>query len=552
METVLPKNVNYLDQMPKAIPSEQKRKNFFPANGNNYTLNGGQTAIVEIHDVRGFLDTSESFLRFQVNNNSQGVGIATDFAPDYGGGYCFIRNLRVQQAGNTIMNIQRYNRLYNAIIAPVQGKYGFKQTKSLTGGAGMGFSINAADANQPANAAEFDGAVATGSRCNSVGALGVPAMIPSLTTGEFVVPLFGGIFSQDKLLPLPMLNSPIQIILDLEEIVNCGSFTVAPRPQDFTITNMRYCAQMVEVPRDVMGFLKSVQEQHGGSLILPSCSYEHSAAVISDLAGNAANSGLVGEVSLDIPTRKRSIKSVQFAMMTSPDTIGVYAADAGSALGAGVGTHTVMNLSSAGDPCLVDYQLRAGAHVIPNIAIRAPGGRSAINAGALGANGTAPIAGLPNKEANRGESQLELMKAYGQLNTLMGSGGCNTLTWNNDALDIGTEYVVPQGQLGVGADILTARGDQAPGIEAVWRFCPFAVDCEAFQKEALHSGLDTKSLALQMQLVLNINNARSTRGAGGVTAATNIGTTNDVNVDIYTMYDVMYYINMDGSITYSD
>lgn len=551
METVLPKNVNYMDNLPRAIPSEPKRRNFFPANGNNYVLNGGQTAIIEVSDVRGFLNTGDSFLRFQLNNNSAGVGIATDFSPDYGGGYCFIRNLRVQQGGNTIMNIQRYNRLYNAIIAPVQGKYGFKQTKSLTGGAGMGFSQNGAGPNGFATAAEADGAVLTGSRCNSVGAAGVPAIVPNGNTGEFVVPLFGGLFSQDKLIPLPMLNTPIQIILDLEEIVNCGSFTIAPRPQDFTITNMRYCAQMVEIPRDVMGFLKSIQEQHGGSLILPSQSYEHSAAVISDLAGNAANSGLVGEVSLDIPTRKRSITSVQFAMMASPDTIAVYAADGMSGLGA-VGRHTVMNLSSAGDPCLTDYQLRAGAHVIPNVAIRAPGGRSAVNAGAGGANGSAPIAGLPNKEDNKGESLLELMKAYGQLNTLQGSGGCNTLTWDNDALDIGTEFVCTQGMLGAGNDILTAQGNQAPGIEAIWRFCPFAIDCEAFQKQALESGLDTKSLALQMQLVLNINNFRSTRTAGGVGAAGNLGTTNDVNVDIYTMYDVMYYINSDGTITYSD
>ena len=551
METVLPKNINYMDNLPRAIPSEPKRRNFFPANGNNYTLNGGQTAIIEIADVRGFLDTTDSFLRFQLNNNSAGVGIATDFSPDFGGGHCFIRNLRVQQAGNTIMNIQRYNRLYNAIIAPVQGKYGFKQTKSLTGGIGMGGSTNAANVNAPATAAEFTGAVVTGSRCNSVGAAGVPALVGTDDTCEFVVPLFGGLFSQNKLIPLPMLNSPIQIILDLETIVNCGAFTVAPRPQDFTITNMRYCAQMVEIPRDVMGYLKSVQEQHGGSLILPATSYEHSAGVISDLAGNGANSGLVGEVSLDIPTRKSSISSVQFVMMASPDTIGVYAADGMSGLGA-IGTHTVMNLSSAGDPCLVNYQLRAGAHVIPNVAIVAPGGRSAVNAGAAGANGTAPIAGRPNKEDNRGESMLELQKAYGQLNTLQGSGSCNVLTWDNDALDIGTEFVCAQGQLGAGNDLCTARGDNAPSVESLWRFCPFAIDCEAFQRQALHSGLDTKSLSLQMQLVLNIDNTRSTRGAGGANAPTNVGTTNDVNVDIYTMYDVMYYINSDGSITYSD
>ena len=63
MEAVLPSNVNYLDTLPRGVPAERKRKNFFAANGTQYRP--GQTAIIEISDPRCFLDPVNSFLRFR-------------------------------------------------------------------------------------------------------------------------------------------------------------------------------------------------------------------------------------------------------------------------------------------------------------------------------------------------------------------------------------------------------------------------------------------------------------------------------------------------------
>ena len=103
MEAVLPKNVNYLDTLPKGVPAERKRKNYFAANGTQYRP--GQTIIIEVADPRSFLDPVNSFLRFSVENQNGAGGV---FVPELGGGYGFIQNFRVQQAGNTIMNIQNY------------------------------------------------------------------------------------------------------------------------------------------------------------------------------------------------------------------------------------------------------------------------------------------------------------------------------------------------------------------------------------------------------------------------------------------------------------
>ena len=112
MEAVLPSNVNYLDTLPRGVPAERKRKNFFAANGTQYRP--GQTAIIEISDPRCFLDPVNSFLRFSV---SLDAGAAGTFCTELGGGYGFLKNFRIQQAGNTIMNIQEYSRLYCGIIA---------------------------------------------------------------------------------------------------------------------------------------------------------------------------------------------------------------------------------------------------------------------------------------------------------------------------------------------------------------------------------------------------------------------------------------------------
>ena len=73
-------------------------------------------------------------------------------------------------------------------------------------------------------------------------------------------------------------------------------------------------------------------------------------------------------------------------------------------------------------------------------------------------------------------------------------------------------------------------------------FAPFGLDFEAFQKEAVNSGLNTESLALSMDLVLDIDNPSAVAGERQE---------QQVNLDIYTWYDIIYYINMDGTITYS-
>tara|TARA_R110002126_G_scaffold1266_1_gene7313 strand:- start:141 stop:1781 length:1641 start_codon:yes stop_codon:yes gene_type:complete len=546
MEAVLPQSINYLDTLPKAIPSERKRRNFFAANGTQYRP--GQTIIIEVSDSRAFLDTQNSFLRFTLTNQSA----ATNFNCEFGGGYACIRNFRVRQAGNTIMNIQEYSRLYNAIIGPVTAGRNWKSVNSATQNVpAYGNRLTAIGANTPnapAIVAEADGALFAASNVTS---LGNPLLTPGLTL-EYCVPLFGGLFSQSKLLPLPLLNQPIQLEFDLHDAVQFGIYDVEPVVTDMLISNVRYCAEMVEVPRDVLGFLASQQAAHGGSLVIATSSYEYQRANLA--------AGATGQQVLEIPSRKKSIKSIQFVAMADSSTIAQFAngvLNPGTGLPAGSSTKDVFSQSCSANPCLVSYQLRAGSMVIPPTAIQGPGGRNIGNGFAIRAGGPV-VVGLPNAESNKGESAFELSKAFGHLGSTIGMGACNRLTYANPEADgggisVGTNWVAGQGSMGAGGDVIApATGIVAGALVGQWNFCPFALDLEAYQNQALNSGIDTKSLSLQMQLHLVLENTLSVAddAAGGLAAAG--GQSSPINFDIYSYHDILYYFNSDGTITFSD
>ena len=70
----LPRNADYMSHLPLAMPSEAKRRNYFPVNGQSFTSTGNN--IIRI-DVSGdsFLDTKNSYLSFRyVNNTGQAMG----------------------------------------------------------------------------------------------------------------------------------------------------------------------------------------------------------------------------------------------------------------------------------------------------------------------------------------------------------------------------------------------------------------------------------------------------------------------------------------------
>ena len=75
------------------------------------------------------------------------------------------------------------------------------------------------------------------------------------------------------------------------------------------------------------------------------------------------------------------------------------------------------------------------------------------------------------------------------------------------------------------------------GILRTHRFCPFGIDCEAFQPDgkgggALESGIDTASSSTPLELILDFQ--------------AQIG--ENVEVDIYCVHDSIYFIDSVGNL----
>lgn len=482
MEQMLPSSVNYLDVLPKAIPSEKTRKRFFSSNGRTFGPN--QTIKIDLESARSFLDPSNCYLDFVFENSTgQNAGF------DVGGGYNFIKNFRIHQKGNEILRMNNVNRLMNAIIMPSNDSMSVRSNLSITGMNRYGGSDAAGTLNQEEAAAGFNGdlIMASGHNANN--------QLANQATARFTIPLIGGLFTQSgdtKLLPLPLLDAPIELYFDIANINEpcCwGANAVA----EWQLSDVSVIADLVEVPRDVIGFMKELQAAHGGSLAIQGTAFEHN-------SGNLAAQSS-GNQTINIPSRKRSIKSVYFAGKSNDYTA------------VGVATEQESySLSYSGNMCVSSFFIRAGALVMPQPAVVCLGNP---NVGGVGAG----------EEYGKGEQFLELKKSLGHLGSAIGSGILATINYGNTD----------------GDNSDGAGGQQSPVGNTPYQFCPFGFNLDAYQNEAIKAGLDTQSLSLEMQLNLTLE-----ADGGGNTFA------EAQTIDVFTLYDIQYYINSNGSITFED
>lgn len=482
MEQMLPSSVNYLDVLPKAIPSEKTRKRFFSSNGR--TFGPSQTIKINLESPRSFLDPSNCYLEFVFDNTTgQNCGF------DVGGGYNFIKNFRIHQKGNEILRMNNVNRLMNAIIVPSNDSMGVRSNQSITGMSRYGDQGTFGNLNVATTGANTNGDILLGSAHNANNQL------VNTAAARFAIPLIGGLFSQSgetKLLPLPLLDSPIELYFDLCGVNEPCCFAGAAIT-DWQISDVSVIADLVEVPRDVISFMKELQMAHGGSLAIQGTAYEHN-------SGNLAAQATGNQV-INIPSRKRSIKSIYFAGSSNDYTA------------AGVSTEQqTYSLSYGGNMCISSYFIRAGALVMPQPSVVCAGNP---NIGGVGAG----------EEYGKGEQFLELKKSLGHLGSAVGTGILATFNYSNTD----------------GDNSDGGGGQQSPVGNTPYQFCPFGFNLDAYQNEAIKAGLDTQSLSLEMQLNLNLE-------------ADGVGNTfNEVQVvDVYTLYDIQYYINADGSITFED
>ena len=446
---VLPKSVDYTKILPLAVESRSRRRSFFPVNGQSFVDNANNIIRIDV-SASAFLDTRHSYLRFRLTNNS-----GQAFGPDFGGGHGIIRRLRIEQAGTVLSDVNHYNKLLSSIILPSQSGLDGLAHRSLTEGqryANNGTNNNSA---QPLPAADVSGAVAsTASNTN--------ALVANGGTYTFSIPLMNGLLgtTQSKMVPLQLLSSsPLTIEIELAPLLDIGVYAAAApvAGTSYTIDNVRYIAQLVEVGPEVDAQLRMVQEMSGGKLVLNGTDYTH-------FNGNIP-AGATGNQVINVPARRKSLKSLFF----------VGASTTYAAAGAGGPEHNfVFNLSYGGNFNMTDYQVKIGSVVYPPTPIDAQfqGG---------------------NQAFQRGEVVSELAKCWGTLSSAHGTGILNTI--NSYAADCDV------------ANMAVASPNGAAVTS--YQFSPFGLDLEAFQRVAAESGVNTASSSLPISLIVNVGAANA-------------------------------------------
>ena len=488
MERTLPSSINYQDVLPLSVPAIARRRRFYPQNGTTFNAAGSNEIRIEISSMNSLLDCSHSYLEFEVQNTG-----APTLGFDAGGGAIFFDTLRIEQGGRVLSELQGYNRLHAAILDPVQVSFNGKMSESLTQGQrGCNGPAGVAGAVTPALPALLGDSYAN---CKH----NIDTQIPVNGVYRFTMPITSGLFTQDKLIPLPLVSqsAPITISLLMTADANVGAWSAAPAAGDIVIRKISYTAQLIEVGRDVIDQIKQTQELMGGQLALSGQDWEHQVGLLP-----AASTG---EQVIRMPSRKRSINSL-FWIAQSDDLV--------NTAGPLLNNSSLYNMSYCGTANVESWQLKVGSVVYPPTAINGP--LADATAGALA-----------NSALTRGESIMELAKAFGTLGFVNPTGRLNTVTWGTDTVGLGN------GDNGLLAATL------APASDTVQCFCPFGCDLDSFQHEALEAGVDTQTLSQETNLILNIQVA-ATSGL------------ENKNVHMWIIYDQHYYFNSNGMITFSN
>jgi len=491
----MPSTIDYSEMLPLSIPAMASRRKFYPTNGSTFNYNGNKQIRIEVGHPSALLDATHSYLELRIRNTG-----AQTFGFDTGGTNCLFETIRVEQGGKLISYTQANNRLHSAILSPAMMSSEGKGTAGCTElQRSFNSNIVASIAVQPVGAAfgtYYD-----------VGVHNSSAFFGAGRTMRMTCNITSGLFSQDKLIPLPLIdqNAPLTIVLELGDPNDVGSWNAAPGAGDLSVVECAYVAHLVEVGPDVINQFKMVRDDMGGQLALSGYEYEYFTGAVPAGTGN--------QIQLACPARKRSIKSLLWCAQSN---------DLANTVGPLANNSTLYNLSFCGNMRITSWQFAVGPILYPpGEPIRCWGNpRTAAGGGVA----------LADAAFRRGECLNELCKALGKLGTINPGGLLSGMTYGVD------EYAVADGKNGdtIGGfpQTLAARSDVRVGVS------PFGVSTDGFIRDVAESGVDSQTLAQESRLMLNW--------------ATGDSGDEDFVVHMWVVSDRHYYINRDGSVTYSD
>jgi len=496
----IPKSIDYNDVLPVAVPAVARRRRFYPQGGaSGFNALGTREIRIEIGSVNSLLDVQHSYLEmFAENRSAQTVGF------DIGGGHVLFDEVRVEQAGRVLAREQEHNRLHAGILSVAQTNTDGQLSESI-GQQQRGLNAAGAAGKIAPEPIGQAGDVYVCLRHNSANDMAAGQSV------RICMMMPTGLFTQDKLLPLPLISqsNPLTIVLVMTSSVNVGAWSAAGiGVGDIQLNRVNYVAQLIEVGGDVINQLRMMQQMGGGQLTISGQDIEHSTDVLPN--------GTQGEIPIRIPARKRSIKSLLFQINSQDYTQG----------GVGIGVEQVYSLSSGGNANMDSFQMKVGSVVYPPQPVAC-----------WGDVGRAAAANRPLPQEERGECVMELAKALGSLGFTNPTGRLSSITYGVNtpqAIAAAGVALLTDGDNGDGAgNTLTPQSNQVQSV------CPFGLDLQSFQHTAIESGLDSETMALETTLLISVSAAAGTGQEDKV-------------VHCYLVFDQHYYFNADGTITFSN
>ena len=115
-ERVLPSSIDYSKVLPLSVPALSKRHKYFPSNGSNFSASGNNEIRIELPSTNALLDPANSYLEFEVLNQSGAQTLGFDIA----GAASMFSQVRLEQAGKILCDSQSYNRLHNSVLTMAQ------------------------------------------------------------------------------------------------------------------------------------------------------------------------------------------------------------------------------------------------------------------------------------------------------------------------------------------------------------------------------------------------------------------------------------------------
>ena len=478
---VMPSTIDYSTMLPLSIPAMASRRKYYPSNGSTFNRLGNRQIRIELSHGSALLDPTHSYLEFRAQN----ANAAATFGVDLGGANCFFEAVRIEQGGKLLSYTQSSNRLHSSILAPVQMSSEGIATAGITDGA-KGYQGAAAQSVTPA-------AVGLSADAYDIARHNNQAFFAAQAVHRLTMPITSGLFSQDKLIPLPLVdpNAPLTIVLEMALPGDVGCWSAVPAAQDITILECAYVAHMIEVGPDVIDQFRMVQSEMGGQLALSGQDYEYFSQALAI--------GSTGTIALNCPARKRSIKSMFWCSQSN-----TFANTAGP-----IAQAQSYNTSFSGSANIESFQLRVGPILYPPTPVQCWGSTVVVGA-----------------EFSRGEALMELAKAVGTMSKTNPTGVLSATTYATDLIGLAS------GENGIGGVT------HVPASSGKLSCCPFGVSTDSFARDVVESGVDTATLAQDTALQLT--------WAAGI----NTGAEAQI-VHMWVLFDQHYYFNRDGSITYS-